>query len=93
MTDVQVRAKIAHDSYLPGETYLVSPERAQALRNADLVYPHVVEIRIPVQKESRRGTRKARSGAADTNDQGSVQGEAGEGLAPGGEPGEGADAG
>ena len=90
MTDVQVRAKIAHDAYLPGDTYVVSAERADALRNADLV---VWDAPYSTVKGGRRGTRKARQGAADAHDQGSVPQGAGVDGAPGDEPGEGSGAG
>ena len=84
MTRVLVTSRIAHDAYVPGETYLVEPDRAQRLARANLVHAAVISV-----EKRPRGTRKARPGSAGKDDQGGVAPGAGGDVSPGGEPGEG----
>lgn len=91
MTRVLVVARIAHDAYAPGESYHVDADRALRLSNAGLIHSTVVSV--STEKESPRGTRKARSRTAVKDDPGSVKGGAGDDSAPGDEQGEGFGAG
>lgn len=81
MNRVTVTALIAHDAYIPGETYPVDADRAQRLASAGLIRP------VDTVKGGRRGARKTRPGGSEPDDQGSIAPGAGDSGTSGDEQG------